>query len=412
MMKKILITMIAVLFTAPVAFTSFNDVTQSDNYYDAITWLQDQGVVEGYSDGAFRPYEGINRVEFLKMMYESQGGTDVDVTDFVVFSDVPTSTWYTKYVKAAYDNNVIEGYADGTFGPNNKINRAEAMKIVTRMFFGDEPINFFDGLTEVEQYAIEGCESEGHFLSDVADNSWYEPYFYFAHDKCLIPESMISSNHPPADDLIFPGRPLLRGEMAELLYRAKAIKDNSATNYTSDLIPSDIESLETTQSDVEWLSYGDEDISFTYPKTFLGTSFQEDFDQNFAREEWEVTREDNIIYIRPNFESPAAEFGATYTIELIPTLAEAGLKSDFLEASIEGPESDKGTDLDLNVEGYDVVLYEDVDLGFGVTGNVYFLIPELIDGEQTPPWIWISCNDVYQDYIKSTLIPSIQIFNE
>ena len=37
---------------------------------------------------------------------------------------------------------------------------------------------------------------------------------------------------------------------------------------------------------VEWLTYSDEDISFTYPKTFLGTEMQEDFDKNLASEQW------------------------------------------------------------------------------------------------------------------------------
>ncbi|MFA4980686.1 MAG: hypothetical protein WC589_24465, partial [Sphingobacterium sp.] len=77
------------------------------------------------------------------------------------------------------------------------------------------------------------------------------------------------------------------------------------------------ENTSSLSAGVEWLTYSDNDISFTYPKTFLGTSLQKDFDKNLGRTQWEVTRQDNTIYIRPNFESPAAEFGATYEIKVL-----------------------------------------------------------------------------------------------
>lgn len=159
----------------------------------------------------------------------------------------------------------------------------------------------------------------------------------------------------------------------------------------------------------EWQTYSDNEMLFTYPKTFLGTLLQEDFDKNLARTQWEVIRQNNIISIKPNFESPAAEFGATFEIELIPTLKEAEIRTSFLKSSMEGPESDKGKTLKLNIQGYTVVLYEDVDLGFGVNGNIYSLIPSLINGKQIPPWIWIPTENVYQNYVKDILIPSIKI---
>lgn len=49
------------------------------------------------------------------------------------FSDVPANTWYTEAVENLSSKGIIEGYKDGTFGPNNKVNRAELAVMLDRI---------------------------------------------------------------------------------------------------------------------------------------------------------------------------------------------------------------------------------------------------------------------------------------
>lgn len=163
---------------------------------------------------------------------------------------------------------------------------------------------------------------------------------------------------------------------------------------------------------VEWLTYDDNDLSFVYPKTFLSTPLQESSDQNLARTKWEVSRQDNTIYIRPNFESPAAEFGATYEIQIIQNPTEA---EKLHQSILWGEGNTKNLCASLNaiqLQGYNVCAFErEIDEGLGRVGKYYAVIPELKNGSQTPPWIYIfdESGGMYTNYINSTLLSSLKI---
>lgn len=117
--------------------TPFTDVPEYHPYEAAITELYCRGIINGYSDETFRPGNSVNRAEFLKMMYEA-GGDSIDSNIDLPFPDVPENEWYAKYVKVAYENGIIDGYPDGTFKPENTINFAEASKMIANYFFGDQ----------------------------------------------------------------------------------------------------------------------------------------------------------------------------------------------------------------------------------------------------------------------------------
>jgi hypothetical protein len=87
-MKKHLIHILIILFLS-TSFTTFAVFTDVDEnlypFHISITWLEEQGVVEGYSDGTFRPHNNVNRAEFLKMLYETIGLEGYDPRTFAVF---------------------------------------------------------------------------------------------------------------------------------------------------------------------------------------------------------------------------------------------------------------------------------------------------------------------------------------
>lgn len=177
------------------------------------------------------------------------------------------------------------------------------------------------------------------------------------------------------------------------------------------------ETKETTASlpkGIEWLTYSDNDLTFTYPKTFLGTSMQEDYDQNLSREKWEVTRQDNTIYIRPNFESPAAEFGATYEIKVLKDTWAAEEEWSAIAQLHQGPESQWGEKLVTKATDYYVGVLRNLDFGLGRIVDVYTLVPGGIDGlgkSQKPTekhFVIYAYPDIYRSYVEDILIPNIQ----
>ena len=110
---------------------NFSDVSADKWYNNAVSTLCHMGVLGGYSDGTFRPNAPITRAEFAKIAvsFSQANGSAV----YSYFTDVKTTDWFAPYVTAAKDSSLIEGYSDGSFKPENRITRAEACAIVNRV---------------------------------------------------------------------------------------------------------------------------------------------------------------------------------------------------------------------------------------------------------------------------------------
>ncbi len=110
---------------------NFSDVSADKWYNNAVSTLCHMGVLGGYSDGTFRPNAPITRAEFAKIAvsFAQANGSAV----YSYFTDVKTTDWFAPYVTAAKDSGLIEGYSDGSFKPENRITRAEACAIVNRV---------------------------------------------------------------------------------------------------------------------------------------------------------------------------------------------------------------------------------------------------------------------------------------
>lgn len=90
-----------------------------------IATLANAGILQGYTDGTFRPNAAITRAEFAAIAArfdKLSGGTKS-------FSDVPTDHWAYAAITSAAEKGWVTGYSDGTFRPNNAITRAEVVKI-------------------------------------------------------------------------------------------------------------------------------------------------------------------------------------------------------------------------------------------------------------------------------------------
>jgi hypothetical protein len=111
---------------------SFPDVSEGQWYTTAVNTLASLGMIDGYSDGTFGPDDPITRAQFTTM---AMAFAKLSPSDTNQFSDVSSDDWFYPYVMSATKYGWITGYSDGTFRPNATITREE-VTIITNNILG------------------------------------------------------------------------------------------------------------------------------------------------------------------------------------------------------------------------------------------------------------------------------------
>ena len=111
--------------------SDFSDVSSSDWYGTTVATLAEMNILKGYEDGTFRPNEPISRAEFAAIATRFFEETGATYKPGT-FTDVTGSEWFADAIMDAVNLGLIGGYEDGTVRPNNNITRAEACAIVNR----------------------------------------------------------------------------------------------------------------------------------------------------------------------------------------------------------------------------------------------------------------------------------------
>ena len=109
----------------------FSDVAETDWFNNAVSTLANAQLINGYPDGSYRPNANITRAEFATIAIRFFLDEDVEIEENNL-SDVK-GHWAEANINLAYALELINGYPDGTFRPDQKITRAEAMAIVNRV---------------------------------------------------------------------------------------------------------------------------------------------------------------------------------------------------------------------------------------------------------------------------------------
>lgn len=111
----------------PVTDGSFSDVSAGAWYATEVNTLVELDVLSGYEDGTFRPNNAVTRAEFVTAVCKC-----FDLTDGADsgFSDV--SGWASGYINAAVERGWIVGMGDGTFQPNANLTRAQVTPILNK----------------------------------------------------------------------------------------------------------------------------------------------------------------------------------------------------------------------------------------------------------------------------------------
>ena len=180
----------------------FTDVSSSHWAKNYIEELYREGIVQGRDNGIFAPDESITRAEFVKIALSSIGETASSSVTNAPFPDVPLFAWYAPYVAKAKNLGLISGRPDGTFGPDDNINRAEALKILLNAFNFD--------LTK--KPAITSDIAKQRFI-DLPQDSWYYQYANFAIQNGIVDGTGSENN---TFRFFKPSEYITRAEMAKL----------------------------------------------------------------------------------------------------------------------------------------------------------------------------------------------------
>lgn len=182
----------------------FTDTPQTEWYYQEVRDLSIRGVAKGYPDKTFKPERPTTRAEFLTMVlrafydYEPsliETGLIKTALEESPFKDVKSDDWFAPYVDKGYEYDIIKGFPDKTFRPNQPITRAEATKILFEVYIsltGEET-----GPTDIEPFG------------DVKSEDWFYDAIRYFFRKTIV--QGVSANR------FEPHRAINRAEAAKLI---------------------------------------------------------------------------------------------------------------------------------------------------------------------------------------------------
>ncbi|MDR3149237.1 MAG: S-layer homology domain-containing protein [Oscillospiraceae bacterium] len=115
---------------------NYSDVPSTDWFNNAVSTMSKMHIVNGYSDGTFKPNGYITRAELAAIASRFARQSGALVTNSPEFSDIDDS-WAEAEILYAASVGWVNGYPDGTFKPNRSVTRAEFMALVNRMLERD-----------------------------------------------------------------------------------------------------------------------------------------------------------------------------------------------------------------------------------------------------------------------------------
>ena len=108
----------------------FTDVSDTKNYYDAVRYVYEKGLMNGVSEDRFAPDATLTRAMVVTTLYRIEKEPFVSRTG--TFLDVQSGMWYTQAVEWAAENGIVLGYGSGRFGPQDPVTREQLAAILSR----------------------------------------------------------------------------------------------------------------------------------------------------------------------------------------------------------------------------------------------------------------------------------------
>lgn len=187
------VTCLNFVFITPISAAGFADVPNNHQEKQAVNYVADHGWMTGSEDGLFHPALPLTRCELAKIVF-TISGFDSSHTDtsFQEFSDVALNHWCNKILVTLRSQNIIHGYPDHTFRPNQPVSQIEALKMILNAFH------------------IERSLTTQDLYTDVHIDDWWAPYVEFAMNSQLLPRRYGTYGI---------NKPMQRQEVAHILWK-------------------------------------------------------------------------------------------------------------------------------------------------------------------------------------------------
>lgn len=127
-------------------FMKFSDLSSNHIFSPVILDLASRGLIKGKADGTFGVDENLTRAQVAVMLIRALGiETEARESAFI---DVAEDYWAKSEIVAAAEAGILEGYGDGRYGPDDNLTRAQLSKMMANAFNisinSDYKVNFFD----------------------------------------------------------------------------------------------------------------------------------------------------------------------------------------------------------------------------------------------------------------------------
>ena len=188
--------------TAAADAVNFPDVTDKHQNAYAILVLKDAGLLGGYSDGTFQPDKKASRAEALAMILKAAGVSSEKTAKKMPFTDVNENDWYYPMVQKGLELKKLKGYEDKTFRPAATITLPEALAMT---------LSFFNVDTKK-------VVPESTIYAGIKSDEWYARYAQYSKNQ-----NLIEADEKGAVDM---QNPLTRGQVAELMFRMRSVSQS------------------------------------------------------------------------------------------------------------------------------------------------------------------------------------------
>lgn len=142
---------------------SFDDVAPGSWFNEDVLFVSGKELMIGTSDRAFSPDLKMSRAMLTTVLYRMAGCPATEAG--AVFSDVPANRWFSGAIAWAFENQVVDGYGDGRFGPDDAVTREQMVTMLHQYANAAgsdtaerKPIDSFEDASEVSEWALDAMK--------------------------------------------------------------------------------------------------------------------------------------------------------------------------------------------------------------------------------------------------------------
>lgn len=239
MKKKILqLFAIAVFFalgTNQAFCIDYSDLSKTHWAYNQIQELTNENILVGYPNGTFHPDENVTRAEFATMVIKTVGQSNAEIKETISFNDIDPTFWAWEMIQRAVTFDIVKKSPDNSFYPQAEVTRAQALTFVVNAL------------------------STEHITEAQARQALAKQY----NDYKIIPEWVILTagraevlgivvKVPGKEKLLEAERPATRAELAVFLYNLKEqVKINANAKLKEAMRPKTAEGIVINEATVD-----------------------------------------------------------------------------------------------------------------------------------------------------------------